>query len=314
MELSRVASLTLQQPWALALVPASLVALLVRAFWRRRRYLVLPTAHLMPPTAFRPSRVPPATAAVRPRRHRGHGGGAGRPGGPAFHRGPAVARHRHHAGARPVLEHERRDGRQLHLAGWSQGADPPGRHPAGPAFVHQQPPRRPPRHGRVLELRLRREPADPRPRLPAPLSRHHRRPDPAQRGDDGHRRRHRHGRLRAGQAVRPASHQGHRRVHGWRAELRPRPARIAGRRQSGRHPGPHHRRRSGREDQGAAGGAGPDHARSVSTADAITRPTTQRNCAAPTPRSTRSRNRWSSARPTSPTNPSITGLRWPPSR
>ena len=55
MDWSRVASLTLQQPWALALVPASLVALIVRAFWRRRRYLVLPTAHLMPPTAFRPS-------------------------------------------------------------------------------------------------------------------------------------------------------------------------------------------------------------------------------------------------------------------
>ena len=29
--------------------------LLWRAFWRRRRYLVLPTAHLMPATAFRPS-------------------------------------------------------------------------------------------------------------------------------------------------------------------------------------------------------------------------------------------------------------------
>ena len=55
MDWSRVASLTLQQPWALALVPASLVALIVRAFWRRRRYLVLPTAHLMPATAFRPS-------------------------------------------------------------------------------------------------------------------------------------------------------------------------------------------------------------------------------------------------------------------
>jgi Ca-activated chloride channel family protein len=55
MELTGLSNLTLQQPWALALVPASLLGLVVRAIWRRRRYFALPTAHLIPATAFRPS-------------------------------------------------------------------------------------------------------------------------------------------------------------------------------------------------------------------------------------------------------------------
>lgn len=54
-DLTGFAGLTLQQPWALALAPVSLLALVVRALWRRRKYVVLPTAHLMPATAFRPS-------------------------------------------------------------------------------------------------------------------------------------------------------------------------------------------------------------------------------------------------------------------
>jgi len=54
-DLSGVAGLTLQQPWALVLIPASLLPLVVRAWWRRRHYVVLPTAHLLPPGAFRPS-------------------------------------------------------------------------------------------------------------------------------------------------------------------------------------------------------------------------------------------------------------------
>jgi Ca-activated chloride channel family protein len=56
-DLTGVAGLTLQQPWALAIVPASLLALVVRALWRRRRYLVLPTTHLLPANGFRPSIV-----------------------------------------------------------------------------------------------------------------------------------------------------------------------------------------------------------------------------------------------------------------
>lgn len=55
MDVTGLSSLTLQQPWALAIVPASLLALVVRVYWRRRRYLVLPTAQLLPATAFRPS-------------------------------------------------------------------------------------------------------------------------------------------------------------------------------------------------------------------------------------------------------------------
>jgi Ca-activated chloride channel family protein len=55
MGLTGVAGLTLQQPWALALVPASLLVLLIRLLLRRRRYVVLPTAHLIPRRAFQPS-------------------------------------------------------------------------------------------------------------------------------------------------------------------------------------------------------------------------------------------------------------------
>ncbi len=57
MALSGLSGLTLQQPWALALIPASLLVLVVRLVWRRRRYIVLPTAHLIPKGAFRPSIV-----------------------------------------------------------------------------------------------------------------------------------------------------------------------------------------------------------------------------------------------------------------
>jgi hypothetical protein len=55
LDLNGVAGLTLQQPWALAVIPVSLLALVVRALWRRRTYLVLPTAHLIPASASRPS-------------------------------------------------------------------------------------------------------------------------------------------------------------------------------------------------------------------------------------------------------------------
>lgn len=54
-DVTGVSGLTLQQPWALLLVPASLLVLLVRAWWRRRHYVVLPTAHVLPPRAHRPS-------------------------------------------------------------------------------------------------------------------------------------------------------------------------------------------------------------------------------------------------------------------
>lgn len=57
MDLARLSALTLQQPWALAIIPASLLVFLVRAFWRRRRYLALPTTHALPAGAFRPSLV-----------------------------------------------------------------------------------------------------------------------------------------------------------------------------------------------------------------------------------------------------------------
>lgn len=49
------AGLSLLQPWALATVPASLLMLLVRARWRRRRYVALPTAGVLPARGFRPS-------------------------------------------------------------------------------------------------------------------------------------------------------------------------------------------------------------------------------------------------------------------
>ncbi len=54
-DLSGFAGLTLQQPWALALIPGSLLVLIVRVLLRRRRYLSLPTTHLLPRQAFRPS-------------------------------------------------------------------------------------------------------------------------------------------------------------------------------------------------------------------------------------------------------------------
>lgn len=54
-DFSGVAGLTFQQPWALALVPLGLLGLAARALWRRRRYLALPTTHLLPTKAFRPT-------------------------------------------------------------------------------------------------------------------------------------------------------------------------------------------------------------------------------------------------------------------
>jgi Ca-activated chloride channel homolog len=56
-ELAGLAGLSLLQPWALAIVPASLLMLVVRAVWRRRRYVSLPTAHLLPAEAYQPSIV-----------------------------------------------------------------------------------------------------------------------------------------------------------------------------------------------------------------------------------------------------------------
>jgi Ca-activated chloride channel homolog len=56
-DLSELSGLTLQQPWALVLIPVSLLAVIIRVLWRRRRYVVLPTAHLIPVGAFRPSVV-----------------------------------------------------------------------------------------------------------------------------------------------------------------------------------------------------------------------------------------------------------------
>lgn len=56
-DLTGFAGLNLLQPWALAIVPASLLVLVVRALWRRRRYVSLPTAHLLPPQSYRPSIV-----------------------------------------------------------------------------------------------------------------------------------------------------------------------------------------------------------------------------------------------------------------
>jgi Ca-activated chloride channel family protein len=54
-DLSGFAGLTLLQPWALLLVPISLLVLVVRALWRRRRYVALPTAGLLPAQGYRPS-------------------------------------------------------------------------------------------------------------------------------------------------------------------------------------------------------------------------------------------------------------------
>lgn len=52
---SGLAGLTFLRPEALLLVPLSLLALVVRAFWRRRFYVALPTAALVPPRAWRPT-------------------------------------------------------------------------------------------------------------------------------------------------------------------------------------------------------------------------------------------------------------------
>lgn len=54
-DLTGFAGLQLLQPWALALVPASLLALVARWAWRRRRFVTLPTASLVSVTAHRPS-------------------------------------------------------------------------------------------------------------------------------------------------------------------------------------------------------------------------------------------------------------------
>ncbi len=56
-DLTGIAGLSLLQPWALAIVPASLLMLVVRALWRRRRYVSLPTAHLLPAQSYHPSIV-----------------------------------------------------------------------------------------------------------------------------------------------------------------------------------------------------------------------------------------------------------------
>lgn len=50
-----LAGLTLLRPEALLLVPLSLLAIVVRALWRRRFYIALPTAGFLPARAWRPS-------------------------------------------------------------------------------------------------------------------------------------------------------------------------------------------------------------------------------------------------------------------
>jgi Ca-activated chloride channel family protein len=50
-----LASLTLLRPEALLLVPLSLLAIVVRVLWKRRFYMALPTAGLLPARAWRPS-------------------------------------------------------------------------------------------------------------------------------------------------------------------------------------------------------------------------------------------------------------------
>ena len=56
-DLTGVAGLTLLAPWALVVMPASLLVLVVRALWRRRRYVALPTAGLLPAQGYGPSIV-----------------------------------------------------------------------------------------------------------------------------------------------------------------------------------------------------------------------------------------------------------------
>jgi Ca-activated chloride channel family protein len=60
-----VAGLTLLRPEALALIPVAGVAVLLRSLLRRRRYVALPTAWLLPASGYRPSivrRLPVAVA------------------------------------------------------------------------------------------------------------------------------------------------------------------------------------------------------------------------------------------------------------
>jgi Ca-activated chloride channel family protein len=54
-DLTGLAGLNLLRPWALTLMPASLVLIVVRALWRRRRFVSLPTTHLLPLQGFTPS-------------------------------------------------------------------------------------------------------------------------------------------------------------------------------------------------------------------------------------------------------------------
>ncbi|MDH4063291.1 MAG: VWA domain-containing protein [Acidobacteriota bacterium] len=54
-DLTGFAGLQLLHPWALAIVPASLLLLVVRWAWRRRRFVSFPTAHLLPGRAYQPS-------------------------------------------------------------------------------------------------------------------------------------------------------------------------------------------------------------------------------------------------------------------
>jgi Ca-activated chloride channel family protein len=55
--LNGIAGLTLLRPEALMLLPAALVVLLVRAWWRRQRYVVLPTTAFLAGAVYRPSPV-----------------------------------------------------------------------------------------------------------------------------------------------------------------------------------------------------------------------------------------------------------------
>ena len=56
-DLTGIAGLGLLQPMGAGDRPASLLMLVVRALWRRRRYVSLPTAHLLPAQGYRPSIV-----------------------------------------------------------------------------------------------------------------------------------------------------------------------------------------------------------------------------------------------------------------
>lgn len=54
-DLAGFAGLTLQEPLALLIAPASLLAIVLRAWWRRRRFVIFPTVHLVSPSTGRPS-------------------------------------------------------------------------------------------------------------------------------------------------------------------------------------------------------------------------------------------------------------------